>query len=117
MKKRIISLMLATFSALALCTSAFAAEAKTFTRWNVYMENGAIFGSGSTVADAGTTAPAYRPAWLPESWTLDSASVMGKAFPVTDWVYSNGEESLSFRCCAPFTFFFSHWMGVARQDF
>ena len=114
MKKRIISLMLATFSALALCTSAFAAEAKTFTHWNVYMENGAIFGSGSAVADAGTTAPAYRPAWLPEGWTLDSASVMGKAFPVTDWVYSNGEESLSFRCCAPFTFFFSHWMG---EDF
>lgn len=114
MKKRIISLMLAAFSTLALCTSAFAAEAKIFTHWNVYMENGAIFGSGSAVADAGTTAPAYRPAWLPEGWTLDSASVMGKAFPVTDWVYSNGEESLSFQCCAPFTFFFSHWMG---EDF
>lgn len=114
MKKRIISLMLAAFSALVLCASAFAAEAKAFTHWNVYMENGAIFGRCSAAADAGTAASADRPAWLPEGWTLDSASVMGKAFPVTEWVYSNGEESLSFQCCAPFPFFFSHWMG---EDF
>lgn len=111
MKKRIMSLMLAACTVLVLCTSAFAAEAKTFAHWNVYVENGGILYSCSEAAAANTTAPAYQPIWLPEGWTLDSASIMGLAFPVTDWAYSNGDESLSFRCCAPFAESFSSWLG------
>lgn len=111
MKKRIISLMLAACSVLVLCTSVFAAEAKTFAHWNVYMENASLVCAGSGTADPiNTPAPVYRPGWLPEGWTLDSASIMGRARPVTDWTYSNGEESLSFRCCAPFSYSFAVWM-------
>lgn len=110
MKKRIVSLMLAAFSVLALCTSAFAAEEKTFAHWNVSVENGALLYDCSEAAGTDTMAPAYRPVWLPEGWTLDSAGIMGNAFPVTDWIYSNGEESLSFRCCASFSESFSYLM-------
>lgn len=110
MKKRIISLMLAACSVLVLCTSVFAAEAKTFAHWNVYMGNASLFCIGSGAADPNTPAPVYRPGWLPEGWTLDAASIQNGLFPETYWAYSNGEESLSLSCCAPSAYSFSAWM-------
>lgn len=116
MKKRIISLMLAACSVLVLCTSVFAAEAKTFAHWNVYVENGGLYCRGSGVAAADTTAPVFQPTWLPEGWTLDAAHIYNgvfpkvNLFPETNWTYSNGEESLSLRCCAPSAYYFTNWL-------
>lgn len=112
MKKRIISLILAACTVLVLCTSAFAAEAKTFAHWNVYVENGGLYCRGSEAAAAGTTAPVFRPTWLPEGWTLDAASIHNGSWPETYWAYSNGEESLSLSCCAPSAHYFSHLMNT-----
>lgn len=112
MKKRIISLMLAACTVLVLCTSAFAAEAKTFAHWNVYVENGRLYCRGSGVAAADTTAPAFQPTWLPEGWTLDAAFILNGSRPETYWAYSNGEETLSLSCCAPSAYYFTHLMNT-----
>ena len=95
---------------LALCTSVLAAPAQTARHWQVYVENGSIYCKGPENATTSTPVPIWQPTWLPEGWTLDMGSIWGGAFPAANWTYSNGEESLYFRCCPPFDFSFCCWM-------
>ncbi len=110
MKRKITSFLLTAVTMLALCTSVLAAPAQTARHWQVYVENGSIYCKGPENATTSTPVPIWQPTWLPEGWTLDMGSIWGGAFPAANWTYSNGEESLYFRCCPPFDFSFCCWM-------
>ena len=116
MKKRIVSLMLAVVAVLALCTSALAAPAKTTRYWQVYLDRGSIHWKGSKAAEAGTQAPVWQPAWLPEGWALEYGVTRGGVWPETSWQYLCGVETLSFSLCAPSDLSFQCWMDPEASD-
>lgn len=118
MKKRIASILLAAVMALSLCTSALAAPAKTARHWQVYVENGSIYCKSTKTAN--TQDPiqqaVWQPTWLPEGWTLDMGSLWNGAFPAANWSYSNGEETLYFRCCASSGYSFCCWLDFEADE-
>lgn len=116
MKKRIVSLMLAAAAALALCTSALAAPAKTARHWQVYLDRGSIHWEGAKAAEAGTQAPVWQPAWLPEGWALEFGAARDGVWPETSWQYLHGEETLSVLICAPSDLSFQCWMDPEASD-
>lgn len=116
MKKQITSILLAAVMVLSLCTSALAAPAKTARHWQVHVENGSIYCKGPKTATTNTPIPVWQPTWLPEGWTLDMGSLWGGAFPVANWSYSNGDESLYFRCCANYDFSFCCWLDLEADE-
>lgn len=116
MKKRIVSLMLAAFSVLALCTSALAAPAKPTRHWQVYLELHSIHWKGAKAAAPGTRAPLWQPTWLPEGWALEYGDTRDGVWPETSWEYFCGEETLRFCICAPSDLFFCNWMGAEAGD-
>ena len=116
MKKRIVSLMLAVVAVLALCTSALAAPAKTTRHWQVYLDRSSIHWKGSKAAEAGTQAPVWQPAWLPEGWALEYGVTRGGVWPETSWQYLCGVETLSFSLCAPSDLSFQCWMDPEASD-
>lgn len=116
MKKRIVSVLLAAMTVLALCTSALAAPARTKRHWQVYVERGSIHWKGSKAAEANAQAPFWQPTWLPEGWALEYAATRDGVWPETNWVYRRGEETLSFSLCAPSDFSFQCWMDPEAGD-
>lgn len=114
MKKRLLSLLLAAVTVLALCTSALAASAR---RWRVYVELGSIHIQGLKAADAKAKAPVWQPSWLPEGWTLNTGFLLEGVTPTADWHYDGADgETLDFYCHAPSDFSFCHWMDLEASD-
>lgn len=108
--------MLAAVTVLALCTSALAAPAKTARHWRVYLDRGSIHWVGAKAAEAGTQAPLWQPAWLPEGWALEFGDTRDGAWPETSWQYLRGAETLSVSICAPSDLAFQCWMDPEASD-
>ena len=111
-----VSVLLAAATVLALCTSALAAPAQTARHWQVYLDRGSIHWKGSKAAEAGTKAPVWQPAWLPEGWALEYGATRDGVWPETSWQYLRGEETLSVSICAPSDLSFQCWMDPETSD-
>lgn len=124
MKKKLTSILAGVTTAaltLSLCTTALAAPAgkkaadetgKTASQvsktvpgrtWQREYLEGYLYYTGPAPAKApeGETAPAFRPAWVPEGYVLTSAStggVPGKGELSVSWIYEKGEDRLNFTC-------------------
>lgn len=61
-------------------------------------------------------APAWRPAWLPEGWALNSSGVESASNALITAIYQNNTDdtnnSLSFHCYAPFNRTCAHVLGA-----
>lgn len=111
-----------TAAALILCTTALAAPAKKTAAdetdktasqvsktvpgrvWQRELLEGYLYYTGPAPAGAqkAEEPPAFRPAWLPEGYTLKCAYANGSTPSngklTANWIYENGEDRLNFSC-------------------